>query len=113
MFALGAIVYEMLAGRPPFTGDTLAAVIHAVVYTPTPPLGALAPETPPAIVAAVERALAKNRDARFPDVGSFVKAVTARSLETAPTLAARRGQERGRADESGSRAGEPSLEAGA
>jgi len=88
IFAFGAIVFEMLAGRPPFLGDTLAAVIHAVVYAPTPPLRELAPETPPAVAAAVERALAKERDARFPDVGSFVKAVTARSLETAPTIAA-------------------------
>jgi serine/threonine protein kinase len=88
IFAFGAIVFEMLAGRPPFLGDTLAAVIHAVVYAPTPPLRELAPETPPAVAAAVERALAKERDARFPDVGSFVKAVTARSLETAPTVVA-------------------------
>jgi len=91
IFAFGAIVFEMLAGRPPFLGDTLAAVIHAVVYAPTPPLRELAPETPPAVAAAVERALAKERDARFPDVGSFVKAVTARSLETAPTIAASAG----------------------
>ena len=88
IFAFGAIVFEMLAGRPPFLGDTLAAVIHAVVYAPTPSLRELAPETPPAVAAAVERALAKERDARFPDVGSFVKAVTARSLETAPTVSA-------------------------
>ena len=39
---------------------------------------------PPAVVAAIERALDKNRDARFPDVNSFVKAVTSRSLATAP-----------------------------
>jgi eukaryotic-like serine/threonine-protein kinase len=88
IFAFGAVVFEMLAGRPPFLGDTLAAVIHAVVYAPTPPLRDLAPDTPPAVAAAVERALAKERDARFPDVGSFVKAVTARSLETAATMAA-------------------------
>ena len=81
-------MFEMLAGRPPFLGDTLASVIHAVVYAPTPSLRELAPETPPAIVAAVERALSKSRDERFPDVGGFVKAVTARSVETAPTMAA-------------------------
>ena len=39
VFALGAMTFEMLAGKPPFTGDTLAAVIHAIVYAPTPPLG--------------------------------------------------------------------------
>jgi serine/threonine protein kinase len=84
VFAFGAMTFEMLAGKPPFTGDTLAAVIHAIVYAPTPPLATLAKETPPAIIAAVERAMDKNRDARFPDVNSFVKAVTSRSLATAP-----------------------------
>jgi eukaryotic-like serine/threonine-protein kinase len=84
IFAFGAIVFEMLAGRPPFLGDTLASVIHAVVYAPTPSLRELAPATPAAIVAAIERALAKDRDERFADVGAFVKAVTARSLDTVP-----------------------------
>ena len=88
IFAFGAIVFEMLAGRPPFLGDTLTAVIHAVVYAPAPSLRQLAPETPVAVVAAVERALAKEPEGRFPDVGSFVKAITSRSLETAPTMAA-------------------------
>jgi serine/threonine-protein kinase len=87
VFAFGAMTFEMLAGRAPFTGDTLAAVIHAIVYTPTPSLAARADDVPPAIVAAVERAMEKNRDARFPDVNSFVKAVTSRSLATAPTVA--------------------------
>jgi serine/threonine-protein kinase len=82
------MTFEMLAGKPPFTGDTLAAVIHAIVYTPTPSLAALAADTPAAIVAAIERAMEKNRDARFPDVNSFVKAVTSRSLATAPTVPA-------------------------
>jgi eukaryotic-like serine/threonine-protein kinase len=84
VFAFGAMTFEMLAGKPPFTGDTLAAVIHAIVYTPTPPLAPLAKDLPPAIVAAIECAMEKNRDARFPDVNSFVKAVTSRSLATAP-----------------------------
>jgi eukaryotic-like serine/threonine-protein kinase len=88
IFAFGAIVFEMLTGRPPFLGDTLASVIHAVVYAPAPRLHELAPDTPLPVAAAIERALAKNRDERFPDVGSFVKAVTARSIATAPTMAA-------------------------
>jgi eukaryotic-like serine/threonine-protein kinase len=92
VFAFGAMTFEMLAGKPPFTGDTLAAVIHAIVYTPTPPLAAVASgkDVPPAIIAAVERAMEKNRDARFPDVNSFVKAVTSRSLAAAPTVQATR-----------------------
>src|SRR5215831_15993214 len=77
IFALGAITYEMLAGQPAFAGDSLASVVHAVVYAPSPPVRKLAPEVPAAVAAAVERALAKNRDDRFPDVGAFVKALTA------------------------------------
>jgi serine/threonine-protein kinase len=88
IFAFGAIVFEMLAGRPPFEADTLAAMIHAIVYVPAPDLAEVAPGTPAPIAAAVARALAKEREARFPDVGSFVKAITARSLQTAPAMAA-------------------------
>ena len=104
VFAFGAMTFEMLAGRAPFTGDTLAAVIHAIVYTPTPPLAAAAKDVPPPIVAAIERALDKNRDARFPDVNSFVKAVTSRSLATAPGSAAAPASGTGRRRRSGSRA---------
>jgi serine/threonine protein kinase len=84
VFAFGAMTFEMIAGTPPFSGDTLASVIHAIVYSPTPSLAQAAKDVPPAVVAAIERALDKDRAARFPDVGSFVKAVTSRSLATAP-----------------------------
>jgi len=84
VFAFGAMTFEMIAGTPPFSGDTLASVIHAIVYSPTPSLADVAKDVPPAVVAAIERALDKDRAARFPDVGSFVKAVTSRSLATAP-----------------------------
>lgn len=84
VFAFGAMTFEMIAGTPPFSGDTLASVIHAIVYSPTPSLAQVAKDVPPAVVAAIERALDKDRAARFPDVGSFVKAVTSRSLATAP-----------------------------
>jgi len=84
VFAFGAMTFEMIAGTPPFSGDTLASVIHAIVYSPTPSLAEVAKDVPPAVIAAIERALDKDRAARFPDVGSFVKAVTSRSLATAP-----------------------------
>jgi serine/threonine-protein kinase len=86
VFAFGAMTFEMLAGTPPFTGETLTAVIHAIVYAPNPSLASIAKDTPAPIVAAIERAMEKNRDARFPDVNSFVKAVTSRSLATPPPV---------------------------
>ena len=80
VFALGAIVFEMLTGQGAFAGESLASVIFNVVYQPHPSLAALAPDLPPQVVAAVDRALAKSPDARFPDMGSFITALTGRAL---------------------------------
>jgi eukaryotic-like serine/threonine-protein kinase len=80
IFALGAIVFEMLTGQGAFAGDSLASVIFNVVYQPHPSLATLAPETPPQVVAAVDRALAKSAADRFQDMASFVAALTGRAL---------------------------------
>jgi serine/threonine-protein kinase len=82
LFALGAIVYEMLAGRPAFVGDNLAAIVFQVVYEDPPPLETLVPAVPPAVVAAVRRALAKERGDRQPDVLAFVAELTGRPMST-------------------------------
>ena len=83
VFALGAIVYEMLSGRPAFEGDSLPVVVFKVVYEQPPPLAELAPSVPAAILAAVARAMAKPLDERFPTVGSFVEALTGQPLSLA------------------------------
>jgi serine/threonine-protein kinase len=92
IFAFGAIVFEMLAGRPPFTGDSLASVVHAVVYAPSPSLRDYVPDVPERVTRAVERALSKDREARFPHVASFVREVTGGPATggggTAPSAAA-------------------------
>jgi serine/threonine-protein kinase len=82
VFALGAIVYEMLAGQPAFAGGTLAEVVFRVVYEAPRRLGQLAPSVSPQVVAAVERALAKDPAERFGDMASFVAALTGRPLAT-------------------------------
>jgi len=94
VFSFGAVVYEMLGGRSAFGGDSLAAVVHAVVYAPTPPLGSVAPHLPSAVAGAVDKALSKNPAERFPDVASFVNAVTGRPLETLSRAAAISGTDR-------------------
>ncbi len=82
IFALGAIVYEMLSGRAAFTGDSVVSVLLDVVQGTPPPLRTLVPELPPSVVAAVERALAKHPVERFQDVGAFIDALTGRPLDS-------------------------------
>jgi serine/threonine-protein kinase len=65
LWALGAVLYEMLAGRPPFGGETLQAVLYGVVNQAPEPLDRLRPGLPAALVRIVNRALAKDRLARY------------------------------------------------
>jgi serine/threonine protein kinase len=80
VFALGAIVYEMLTGKPAFSGESIPEVVFKVVYEPPVPLARAAPEVPAAVVAAVERAMQKAQDDRFPTVNAFVETLTGRPL---------------------------------
>jgi serine/threonine-protein kinase len=81
VFALGSITYEMLCGQPPFIADTPLGVMFKVVYEPTPPLGPLMPGLAQHAVLAIEKALAKDRDGRWPDVAAFVAALTGQPLQ--------------------------------
>ena len=74
VYSLGAILFEMLTGRPPFSGATLAELIHAVVHEPPPVLAGS-----PAVWAldrVVRRALAKAPSDRYPDIASFADALS-------------------------------------
>jgi eukaryotic-like serine/threonine-protein kinase len=65
LYAVGVVLYEMLAGRPPFSGDTPVALALAHREAPVPPLRERAPQVSAAVAAVVERALAKDPGARF------------------------------------------------
>jgi serine/threonine-protein kinase len=81
VWALGTIVYEMLVGAPAFSGETLAQVILSIVNDPAPSLNGR-PGVPPNVVKAVDRALQKEIEQRWPDVGSFIAELTGRPLQT-------------------------------
>jgi serine/threonine-protein kinase len=76
LYALGAVLYEMLAGEPPFTGPT-AQTIVARVMTETPrSLSIVRPSVPPHVDAAIRMALEKLPADRFPTATAFVAALS-------------------------------------
>jgi serine/threonine-protein kinase len=75
VYALGAMAYFALAGRPPFTGMTPIAIGFAQVNDPPPPLRSQRPEVPVALEEAVMKALAKEPAKRFPDAGELRRAL--------------------------------------
>lgn len=77
VYALGCVMYEMLAGEPPFTGPNARAIIARQIQEPPPPLGVVRPDLPAAVVASVEKALAKSPAGRYDTAPDFVTAVEA------------------------------------
>src|SRR3989454_2193978 len=77
-YSLACVLYEMLAGEPPYTGPTAQAIIAKRLTQPRPHLGT-GRRRSPAVEAAVTQALAKTPADRFATVGAFVVALTAGS----------------------------------
>jgi tetratricopeptide (TPR) repeat protein/tRNA A-37 threonylcarbamoyl transferase component Bud32 len=87
LYSLACVVYEMLAGEPPFRGPTVQAVIAAHLAATPRPLAELRPDTPAPVAAAVERALAKDPDARFATAAALLDAIGAAQVSAAPRQA--------------------------
>lgn len=65
IYAAGVVLFEMLAGRPPFCAPSVAAMFVAVLHDVMPNLGELRPDLPPELVALVHKAASRNIDDRF------------------------------------------------
>lgn len=64
VYSVGAILFEMLAGRPPFVSEGADALVGMHLFQAPPPLAELVPEAPPELVAFTERLLSKDKTQR-------------------------------------------------
>ncbi len=87
VYSLGLVLYEMLTGTRPFTGETTAAIALARVGAPAPRPRAIDPTLPPDLDAVVAKALDPDPAARYPDGGALADALE-RTLVTVPAPAA-------------------------
>ena len=81
VYSLGVIVYEMLAGRVPFTGESPTVIMMKQVQDAPPSLLAARPDLPAGIGEVVERALAKQPVDRFQTAGELFEALSQAAAE--------------------------------
>lgn len=75
VWSVGAVLYELLTGRPPFGGDGVGEIFAAVLETTPTAICTLRPEVPAALDAAVMRCLDRDVEHRFADVGELARAL--------------------------------------
>jgi serine/threonine-protein kinase len=75
VYAVGVMLYEMLAGRPPHQGATFGAIAHEILSGRAPALATVAPHVGAALDALVMKALAADRAARFASARELREAI--------------------------------------
>ena len=85
IYSLGVVLYQLLAGRAPFTGDTMAVVSAHLTKQP-PTLREYVPDLPAALDAVVLQALAKQPEHRFKSAGVFAQALRNAALDLEPAI---------------------------
>ncbi|KOY53297.1 serine/threonine-protein kinase [Streptomyces sp. XY332] len=84
LYSLACVVYEALAGGPPFERDEDAALLWAHQYDPPPPVTERRPEVPPAVDEVLAKALAKIPEDRYDSCLEFVAALRVATATGAP-----------------------------
>jgi formylglycine-generating enzyme required for sulfatase activity/tRNA A-37 threonylcarbamoyl transferase component Bud32 len=88
IYSLGVVLYEILAGKPPFEAPTPLAVMVKHLQEPPPPLGTLNPNLPASIEAIIAKALAKDPQARYKNPSDLVQDLKDAALAEKPSVAA-------------------------
>jgi serine/threonine-protein kinase len=72
IFSFGIVLYEMLTGRPPFSGDSTADVIVSILQYDPPSVRSMNAETPSELNAVVKKALSKDPAERYQTAGELL-----------------------------------------
>ncbi len=67
LYSLGIVMYEMVAGRPPFTGENPVSIAYKQVHDQPQPINKIVPDIPRAFEAIVAKLLAKDPEASLPE----------------------------------------------
>jgi serine/threonine protein kinase len=71
IFSLGILAYELLTFRKPFRGEHLSTVLYKILNETPEPIETLSPDAPPTLAAAVNRAMEKQRENRYPSMDTL------------------------------------------
>ena len=77
VYAMGVLLYEMFTGRVPFDDNDTARLVRRVITEKAPRVETLRPDLPPELRDILERAIARDPEARFPDAPSLADAIAA------------------------------------
>ncbi len=75
IYSIGVTLFEMLGGRPPFESDSAMTLMMMHLNDPVPDIRKLSPDVPLAMLAVIDKALAKNRDQRYQSAGELNTAI--------------------------------------
>ncbi|MEP6471969.1 MAG: protein kinase, partial [Acidobacteriota bacterium] len=77
VYAMGVLLYEMFTGRVPIDDDNTARLVRRIVREAPPSVASLRPDLPPELAAILDRAIAKDPQARFADAPALADAIVA------------------------------------
>lgn len=75
VYALGVVLYELLAGRKAFEGDSLEQIINAVLHANPAPANEVRQEVPPGLAGVAMRAMARDPEQRYPSAAALSQAL--------------------------------------
>jgi eukaryotic-like serine/threonine-protein kinase len=89
LFSLGVVLYEALAGKRPFEGESVTETMMNIIMQEAPDLAVVAPSLPPSLSDVVNRALQKKPERRFGSAGEMVDALSRVDFKALPKAPAK------------------------